>query len=54
MNRKREYVTLIGLRSIVLKAINAIRVMLSTSKKQAIVSDKGSMERECIRKCLKS
>lgn len=54
MNRKREYVTLIGSRSIVWRAINAIHVMRSTSKGRVIVSGKESTERECIKKCLKS
>lgn len=53
MNRKREYVTLIGSRSIVWRAINAIRAMRSTSKGRVIVSGKESTEQECTRKCLK-
>ena len=53
MNRKQEYVTLIGSRSTVWRAINAIRVMRSTSKGQVIVYDKGSMVRGSTRKCLK-
>lgn len=54
MKRKQEFATLIGSRSIVWRAINAIRVMRSTSKGQVIVYDKGSMERVSIKKCSKS
>lgn len=54
MNRKREFVTLIGSKSTAWRAINAIRVMRSISNGQVIVFDKGSTGREYIKKCSKS